>query len=149
MYLIHLESGRQHPTDRPSSWKGITAVPSVSKWSQNHQQELSRIVSGGQPIDCFRFNSETVGNEVGHRLDTPRVILRVRALSYSSSKRESLLMYEERCLSKTAASRSYNYLKKNSVQERYDKPHPDGSSYLERVGVGATWRVVGRSIIHV
>jgi hypothetical protein len=147
--LTHRKPSPTSSKDRPSSWQGITADPSVSVWSQEEKQQLSMIVSGEQPIECFRVRSETTPNDGHNQLNKIPITLRVEALSKPLSMHGSSLMYEERHPSKRDVSESWSCLEVNHVRDRCDKPHPDGSLYLERVGKEGSWSVVGRSIIHV
>ena len=149
---LNLTQREPHPTDLevdPSSWQGITARPSMSGWTREEKQQLSMIVSGEQPIECFRVRSETTPNDGTNLVNRIPITLRVEALSKTLSRHGSSLKYEERYPSKGAVSESWSCLDVNHVRDRCDKPHPDGNLYLMRVGKEDSWSVVGRSRIHV
>jgi hypothetical protein len=146
LFLTHIESGGAYPKDRSSSWQGITEIPTIKGWAEEDKQELSMIVSGRQPIDCFRFNLETTLNDGTHYLNKSKkpVTLQIIGLSRHSSRHMSVLEYDEGYQSQREALATWIYLQYNQLRDRCDKPHPDGSLYLEYVGEEDTWSVVGR-----
>jgi hypothetical protein len=93
--LTHMEPNPTYSKDRPSSWQGITAILTMSGWTREEKQQLSMIVSGRQPIDCFRFNSKTNAAEARLHLNKTPVTLQIRALSTPASRQGSSVMYKE------------------------------------------------------
>jgi hypothetical protein len=143
LFLTHLEGGTTYPKDRPSSWQGITAIPPISEWTEADQQEMSRIVSGSERIDCFRVNSR---DTLAKQADDP-VILQVRALSNFSSRHESII-YEFKYPSIRGALRDWSSLGAKPFGDRVNIPHPVGSLYIERENIGDIWIPRSRSIDH-